>query len=82
MTKPTTKQVSKVKQVLEGLCGRPCITTTADDHLVSIYYPPNTKIHKDITDLRKDLDSQGFFFFYSTVLHKGNEVLSFNITKR
>ncbi len=75
------KQVEKISIVLEKALDRSSIITKVDGDLVSIYFPENTKIKPIITQLREDLDDQGFYLFHSTILYKETPVLSFNISK-
>lgn len=82
MTKPTSKQVAKIKAVLEDTIGSPCITTQVDGDLVSFLFPENIKVPPLITELREDLEDQGFWFFHSIVMYKNVAVKSFNFVKK
>lgn len=81
MTKPTPKQVTVIREVLEDAVRQKAFSTSSSGPLVSLLFPGSSKIPKSMTDLRIELEQRGFIMFYSNIIVKGEEVLSINISK-
>jgi homoserine kinase len=81
VTHPKPKQIAVITEVLEGSFKKKSVGLEVSGSLASILFPYDTKVPKDMGELREELEQRGYLCFYSEVMKKDEQYLSVNITK-